>query len=163
MYSRILKLPPRSRAGNFSKSPGHSPERSFSRCYVIRGDGGGGKLYSQILKLPWWGIKHEIAHLGGGMDCVTASYARVAGSSPTEKEQKVVPFSFIHNPPYLYLMDSTPNSKDPETLPLPCEVRIHNGVLGFRIIQDPFPPFPLENWKNSNFFFYIEALGLGKI
>ena len=33
------------------------------------------------------------------MDCVTASYAGVAGSSPTEKEQKFVPFSFIHNPP----------------------------------------------------------------
>ena len=24
--------------------------------------------------------------------------------SPTEKEQKFVPFSFIHNPPYLYLL-----------------------------------------------------------
>ena len=46
------------------------------------------------------------AHLGGGMNCVTASYAGVAGSSPTEKEQKFVPFSFIHNPPYLYLIDS---------------------------------------------------------
>ena len=34
-----------------------------------------------------------------GMDCMTASYAGVAGSSPTEKEQKFVPFSFIHNPP----------------------------------------------------------------
>ena len=42
------------------------------------------------------------AHLGGGMDCVTASYAGVAASSPTENEQKFVPFSFIHNPPYLY-------------------------------------------------------------
>ena len=33
------------------------------------------------------------------------SYAGVAGSSPTEKEQKFVPFSFIHNspPPYLDL------------------------------------------------------------
>jgi len=38
------------------------------------------------------------------MDCVTASYAGVAGSSPTGKEQKFVPFSLIHNPPYLYLM-----------------------------------------------------------
>ena len=37
--------------------------------------------------------------LDGGMDSVTASYAGVAGSSPTEKEQKFVPFSFIHNPP----------------------------------------------------------------
>ena len=46
------------------------------------------------------------AHLGGGMDCVTASYAGVAGSSLSEKEQKFVPFSFIHNPPYLYLIDS---------------------------------------------------------
>ena len=41
VYSRILKLPPRSRAGNFSKSPGH-----FSECDVVRGSGGG---YSQIL------------------------------------------------------------------------------------------------------------------
>ena len=38
-------------------------------------------------------------HLGGGMNCVTASYAGVAGFSPTGKEQKFVPFSFIHNPP----------------------------------------------------------------
>ena len=36
----------------------------------------------------------------------TASYAEVAGSSPTEKQQKFVPFSFIHNPLYLYLIDS---------------------------------------------------------
>ena len=36
------------------------------------------------------------------MDCVTASDAGVAGSSPTWMEQKFVPFSFIHNPPYLY-------------------------------------------------------------
>ena len=36
---------------------------------------------------------------GGRMDCATASYAGVASSSPTEKEQKFVPFSFIHNPP----------------------------------------------------------------
>ena len=39
------------------------------------------------------------AHLDGGMDCVTASYAGVAGSSPTEKEQKFVPSSFDHNLP----------------------------------------------------------------
>ena len=39
------------------------------------------------------------AHLSGGMDCVTASYAGVAGSSPTGKEQKFVPLSFVHNPP----------------------------------------------------------------
>ena len=45
-------------------------------------------------------------HLSGGMDCLTASYAGVAGSSPTEKEQKFVPFSLIHNPLYLYLIDS---------------------------------------------------------
>ena len=38
------------------------------------------------------------AHLGGGKDCVTASCAGVAGSGPTEKEQKCVPFSFIHDP-----------------------------------------------------------------
>ena len=38
------------------------------------------------------------AHLGGGMDCVTAPYAGIVGSSPTEKVQKV-PFSFIHNNP----------------------------------------------------------------
>jgi len=44
------------------------------------------------------------AHLGGGMDYVTVSYAGVAGSSPTEKEQKFVPFSFIHNPPSFYLV-----------------------------------------------------------
>ena len=36
------------------------------------------------------------AHLDDGMDCVTASYAGVASSSPTENEQKFVPFSFIH-------------------------------------------------------------------
>ena len=57
-----------------------------------------------------WMKKAQISapfhYLGGGMDCVTASYAGVAGSSPTEKEQKFVPFSFIHNPPYLYLIDS---------------------------------------------------------
>jgi len=46
----------------------------------------------------------SFAHLGGGMDCVTASYAGVAGSSATENEQKLVPFSFIRNPPYFYLM-----------------------------------------------------------
>ena len=39
------------------------------------------------------------AHLGGGMYCMTASYAGVAGSSPTEKEQKFVPSSFDHNLP----------------------------------------------------------------
>ena len=44
-------------------------------------------------------------HLGGGMDCVTASYVGVACSSPTEKEQKFVPLSFIHIP-HLYLKDS---------------------------------------------------------
>ena len=33
-----------------------------------------------------------------------ASYAGVVGSSPTENEQKFVPLSFIHNPPYLYLI-----------------------------------------------------------
>ena len=27
-----------------------------------------------------------MAHLGGGMDCVIASYAGIAGSSPAEKE-----------------------------------------------------------------------------
>ena len=38
------------------------------------------------------------------MDCVTASYAGVAGSSPIEKEQKFVRSSFIPNPPpILYL------------------------------------------------------------
>ena len=38
---------------------------------------------------------------------MTASYARVAGSSPTENEQKSVPFSFIHNPlPFLFLFKS---------------------------------------------------------
>ena len=45
----------------------------------------------------------KLMNLGGGMDCVTAFHAGVAGSSPTGKEQKFVPFSFIHNPPYLYL------------------------------------------------------------
>ena len=57
------------------------------------------------------------AHLGGGMDCVIVSYAGVTGSSPTEKEQKFAPFSFIHNPPYLHLnkymsnphLESTPS------------------------------------------------------
>ena len=33
------------------------------------------------------------ALLGGGRDCMTASYAGVAGFSPTEKEQKFVSFS----------------------------------------------------------------------
>ena len=43
------------------------------------------------------------AHLNGGMDCVTASYAGDANSSPTEKEQKFAHFSFIHNrPPSLF-------------------------------------------------------------
>ena len=37
------------------------------------------------------------------MDCVSASYAGVAGSSPTEMEQNFVPFSFYHNPPNHYL------------------------------------------------------------
>ena len=48
-----------------------------------------------------WGQNPRLlgAHIGGGVDCVTAFYAGVAGSSPTEKEQKFVPFSFIHNPP----------------------------------------------------------------
>ena len=36
------------------------------------------------------------SQLGGGMDCVTASYVGVAGCSPTEKEPKFVPFSFIY-------------------------------------------------------------------
>jgi len=40
------------------------------------------------------------------MDCVTASYAGAKGSSPTEKQQKFLPFSFIHNlPPPLSLFD----------------------------------------------------------
>ena len=39
-------------------------------------------------------------------DCVTALYAEVAVQSPTEKEQKFLPFSFIYNPPCLYLIDS---------------------------------------------------------
>ena len=43
------------------------------------------------------------AHLDGGMDCVTALYAGVAVSSSTEKEQEFGRFSFVHNPPYLYL------------------------------------------------------------
>ena len=30
------------------------------------------------------------SHISGGMDCVTALYARVTGSSPNEKEQKFV-------------------------------------------------------------------------
>ena len=30
-------------------------------------------------------------HYGGGMDCGTASYAEVVGSSPSKKEQKFVP------------------------------------------------------------------------
>ena len=42
-------------------------------------------------------------HLAGGMDCVTSSYERVAGTSATEKEQKFVPFSFHHDPPPLSL------------------------------------------------------------
>ena len=46
------------------------------------------------------------------LDCVTASYAGVAGSGPTEKEQKFVRFSFIHNhPSYLYLLDSVSSSR----------------------------------------------------
>ena len=50
VHSRILKLPPRSKAGNFSKSSGH-----FSECDVIEGGG----MYSRILKLPRLDIKHE--------------------------------------------------------------------------------------------------------
>ena len=45
-------------------------------------------------------------YLGGGMDCVTASYAGVAGSSFIEKEQQFEPFSFYHNLPYHYLIVS---------------------------------------------------------
>ena len=41
------------------------------------------------------------------MDYKIASYTGVTGSSPTGKEQKFLPFSFIHNPPYLYLMAIT--------------------------------------------------------
>ena len=33
---------------------------------------------------------------------LTVLYAGVAGSNPTEKEQKFVPFSFIHETLYLY-------------------------------------------------------------
>ena len=44
-------------------------------------------------------LKLSHASGGGGMDCVIASYAGVADSSPTEKEQKFVRFSFIHSPP----------------------------------------------------------------
>jgi len=48
--------------------------------------------------------KHKFLLLfSGAKTHVTASYAGVVGSSPTEKEQKFVLFLFIHNPPYLYL------------------------------------------------------------
>ena len=40
------------------------------------------------------------------MVCVTALYAGVMGSSPIENEHTFVPYSFIHNPLYLYLIDS---------------------------------------------------------
>jgi len=46
----------------------------------------------------------SVGHLGGGMDYVTASYAGVAGSSPTEKEKKFVPLSSIPNSSHLYLI-----------------------------------------------------------
>ena len=54
--------------------------------------------------------------LGGGMDYVTASYAGVAGPSLTEKEQKFVPFSFIHNPPLLSLFTLLSLSRNNSTV-----------------------------------------------
>ena len=50
--------------------------------------------------------KKKNAHLGGGMDCVTALYAEVTSFNPTEKEQEFVRFSFYHDPLYHYLIVS---------------------------------------------------------
>ena len=66
-------------------------------------------VFSKHLKLPNKDYKRNeksfpiLAHLGGGMDCVTTSHAGVDDFSPTEKEQKFVPFSFHRNLPYLTL------------------------------------------------------------
>ena len=46
------------------------------------------------------------AHLGGGMDCVTASYAGVAGSSPTQRSRNLCLFHSFIIPPYHYLFSS---------------------------------------------------------
>ena len=43
----------------------------------------------------------KIAHLGGEMDCVTALYAGVVGSTPAGKEWKFARFSLFHNPSQL--------------------------------------------------------------
>ena len=80
------------------------------------------------------------------MDSVTASYAGVAGSSPTEKEQKFVPFSFIHNPPYLYLIGVdvveermgfiswvVPNTKDVVHVSPPSSNEVGGWVCGKRL------------------------------
>ena len=53
------------------------------------------------ISAPFQWVQNQ--HLGGGMDCVTASWAGVVNPSPTEKKQKFVHFSFIHNPPPLSL------------------------------------------------------------
>ena len=51
VYSQILKLPARSRSGNFSKSPGHFFEWLFPRMWRHQGRGWRG-VYSQIVILP---------------------------------------------------------------------------------------------------------------
>jgi len=65
-------------------------------------------VYSSLHKLL---LCLLLLYPGGGMDCVTALYAGVAGSSPTGKEQKFVPFSFIHNPPLSLFTIATSSSK----------------------------------------------------
>ena len=44
-------------------------------------------------------VARDDINMLGGMDCVTASYAGVAGFNPSEKKQNFVSFSFYHNPP----------------------------------------------------------------
>ena len=73
MYSRILKLPPRSRTGNFSKSSSH-----FSECDVIRGGGGGGVLANP--DITYRGIKHETCQ-----NCTKKLEVHVASSSSSPR------------------------------------------------------------------------------
>ena len=48
----------------------------------------------------------KVALFGGEMDCVTALYAGVVGSSLTEKEQILERFFLFHKPLYLHLIGS---------------------------------------------------------
>ena len=49
-------------------------------------------------------MKNTLGSMNGLRDCLLR-WSR--GSSPTDKEQKFVRFSFIHNPSYLYFIVET--------------------------------------------------------